>query len=66
MALPALYLSFAREAQRVLTPEGVAIVLTERPEFLGAAVEKTRLRLERVLTLSLRGLRPDVLRLSAP
>lgn len=64
--LPALYLGFAREAQRVLAPKGGAVVLTDLPELLLAAVEKTRLRAERMLTLSLKGLRPEMIRLSAP
>jgi 23S rRNA G2445 N2-methylase RlmL len=63
-ALPALYHEWAREMQRVLAPGGVVIALTERPEVVHAAVERTRLRAERVLTLSLKGLRPEVLRLS--
>ena len=62
-ALPALYLAFAREAQRVLAPGGVTIALTERPDVLAAAVERTRLRPEPVMTLSLKGLRPTVVRL---
>jgi tRNA (guanine6-N2)-methyltransferase len=63
-ALPELYLAFAREMQRTLTRGGVAVALTERPDVLEQAVERTRLRLERVLALSLKGLRPEVVRLS--
>ncbi|HEU5316170.1 MAG TPA: methyltransferase domain-containing protein [Chloroflexota bacterium] len=62
-ALPGLYLDWARELQRILAPGGVAIALTERPDVLLHAVQRTRLRAEQVLTLSLKGLRPEIVRL---
>jgi 23S rRNA G2445 N2-methylase RlmL len=62
--LPVLYGGLAREVQRVLAPGGVVVALTEVPEVLFGAVERTRLRAERVLTLSLKGLRPAVVRLT--
>jgi tRNA (guanine6-N2)-methyltransferase len=62
--LPPLYLAFSREVQRLLAPGAHAIVLTEQDELLLAAVEKTRLRGERALPLSLKGLHPWVIRLA--
>ena len=61
-AMGALYRDFARELQRVLSPGGVAVALTELPDDLFAAVERTRLAAERVTEVSLKGLRASVLR----
>jgi tRNA (guanine6-N2)-methyltransferase len=61
-----LYLDFARQAQRVLMRAGVAVVLTDQVDTLLRAVDKTRLRAERVLGLSLKGLHPEVVRLTPP
>jgi len=63
--LPALYLAFARQAQRLLVEGGTAVVLTDQVETLLAAVERTRLRSVRELALSLKGTHPEVVRLSA-
>ncbi len=64
--LPALYLAFTHEVQRLLAPGGQSIVLTDQVDTLLAAVEKTRLQATRVLTLSLKGLHPEALRLTLP
>ena len=59
-----LYRDFARELQRILSPHGVAIVLTELPELVEGGLERTRLLAERVTHVSLKGLRADVLRVA--
>jgi 23S rRNA G2445 N2-methylase RlmL len=64
--LPDLYLGFVREVQRLLSAAGWALVLTDQVETLLGAAERTRLQAIRVLTLSLRGLLPEVIRLSLP
>jgi 23S rRNA G2445 N2-methylase RlmL len=57
------YHRFAAEARRVLARGGAAILLTEQDQALLAAAEAAGLRAERLRTLSLKGLRPHLLRL---
>jgi tRNA (guanine6-N2)-methyltransferase len=64
--IPTLYLSFLRQVQRLLTPGGQAIVLTDQLEVLFGAVDRTRLHAQEVLAVSLKGLHPRILRLTAP
>jgi len=61
--LPELYLAFVRQAQRLLLDGGTAVLLTDQVETLLRAVERTRLRSVRELTLSLKGTHPEVVRL---
>ena len=59
-----LYTASMPELRRVLDPAGRAIVLTDQVEALERAAESGGLHVERLLTLSLRGLHPSVFRLT--
>jgi 23S rRNA G2445 N2-methylase RlmL len=63
-AILSLYHDLARELERVLTPTGCAIVLTDQVEALERAAGATRLRLAPLAVLSLKGLHPRVFRLA--
>jgi 23S rRNA G2445 N2-methylase RlmL len=63
-ALAALYEDFAAELGRVLTGSGRAILLTEHGELLRRAAAGVDLAAETLMTLSLKGLQPQVLRLT--
>ena len=59
-----LYGAFAGEVRRVLAPRGQAILLTDQVEALLAAAGGARLQAESLLSLSLKGLHPQVIRLA--
>ncbi len=59
-----LYAAFARQLARILAPAGRAIVLTDQIEALATAAEGAGLHGEPLLSLSLKGLHPQVWRLA--
>jgi tRNA (guanine6-N2)-methyltransferase len=63
-AILSLYRDLARELERVLTPTGCAILLTDQVDALERAAATARLRLESLAVLSLKGLHPRIFRLA--
>jgi 23S rRNA G2445 N2-methylase RlmL len=60
-AIGGLYRDFARELERVLAPQGRAVLLTDQVAALQAALAAAGLRGEARLSLSLKGLHPQAL-----
>ncbi|HEX2515066.1 MAG TPA: hypothetical protein VH257_10205, partial [Chloroflexota bacterium] len=62
--VPALYRDVARELERILSPAGRAVLLTDQVEPLLEALAGAGLRGETRLTLSLKGLHPQAVRIT--
>jgi tRNA (guanine6-N2)-methyltransferase len=62
--VPALYRDVARELERILSPAGRAVLLTDQVEPLLEALAGAGLRGEARLTLSLKGLHPQAVRIT--
>jgi 23S rRNA G2445 N2-methylase RlmL len=65
-AIDALYQAFAAETARILAPGGTATVLTDQVDSLRAAADRHGLAYETLASVSLKGLRPEVVRLTPP
>ncbi|MBB2183541.1 RNA methyltransferase [Lachnospiraceae bacterium MD1] len=57
-----LYISFLKEAKRVLSSKGRMVLLTDREEIVDAA-EEVGFKIEKLMTISLHGLLPNVYRI---
>ncbi|WP_124727023.1 methyltransferase domain-containing protein [Staphylospora marina] len=58
-----LYLGFMKELKRILSPDGQAILMTDRTDDLEAAASKLSLSCETISQVSLKGLHPKVFRI---
>lgn len=58
--IDSLYLSFLREARRILDPRGKIVLLTDQEDSLDRGARKNHFRMKKMATLSLHGMHPSI------